>query len=328
MFRNKYNSLIQLTRHNAPLNDYTKILDETKNVDVLIHAAFDNRYRHNIIGIKNILNACKNNNIKKLIYLSTISVYDLNRPSIVDENVVYTKIKAPYCREKIKIEQIIEKYRNSNSFKNNKFEIIIIQPSIVFGYGGNWSDYAFNVCNSKGIKLPNTGDIICNAIYVKDVVSLIEKCCSEHLMSGKYLITGNQSLTWREFYNGHSNFLSEINIQNRLRILNDNTTYSYHPFYLFNMLYLIWYRTPAHFIINYLLKVLQLVTELLRDNGNSEYILDKNSNNKIFTPSGISRVMHKSNFIINIKKAGKEIKFKPQFNFTKGINDMVKEYGG
>ena len=34
-----------------------KLLDVTKGIDVLVHAAFDHSYKSNVIGIKNIFEA-------------------------------------------------------------------------------------------------------------------------------------------------------------------------------------------------------------------------------------------------------------------------------
>jgi len=64
------------------IRDYNRCLSATKNVDIVIHAAAmkhisiceynpEETIKTNILGTKNILNACKANKVKKLIIVST-----------------------------------------------------------------------------------------------------------------------------------------------------------------------------------------------------------------------------------------------------------------
>ena len=71
LFGEKFESIKSLDSKIAPLGDYEKILESTKDTDILIHTAFDHSY---ISGIKNILKACEQSGIKKLIHISTVSV--------------------------------------------------------------------------------------------------------------------------------------------------------------------------------------------------------------------------------------------------------------
>ena len=64
------------------IRDYNRCLSATKNVDIVIHAAAmkhisiceynpEETVKTNILGTKNILNACRINKVKKLIIVST-----------------------------------------------------------------------------------------------------------------------------------------------------------------------------------------------------------------------------------------------------------------
>lgn len=62
-----FESIKSLNSKSCPLDNYEKILEVTKDIDVLVHTAFDHNYKNNISGIKNILKACEQNGVKKLI---------------------------------------------------------------------------------------------------------------------------------------------------------------------------------------------------------------------------------------------------------------------
>ena len=58
------------------------------DIDLVIHAASEVRssdwktnYLTNVIGTKNIISACKNNNIKRLVYISSINTQMKNKSS-------------------------------------------------------------------------------------------------------------------------------------------------------------------------------------------------------------------------------------------------------
>ena len=85
--------------------DYNILKDVTKKCDLVIHAAaeshVDNSYQlndefinTNVLGTKNVLQACKENNVKKIVHVSTDEIYGEIFKGSFNENDtsgVYTK---------------------------------------------------------------------------------------------------------------------------------------------------------------------------------------------------------------------------------------------
>ena len=112
----------------ADIENKSKIIKIIKdnNITSIIHlAAYLNvseaeknkkkYYKNNIIGTKNLLEACKNSNVKNIIFSSSCSIYGNVRGS-VDEN------KKPnpqgyYAYTKLKGEELIKKYSKISNYK-------------------------------------------------------------------------------------------------------------------------------------------------------------------------------------------------------------------
>ena len=108
------------------------------NSDILIHAAaeshVDNSFNltnkflnTNVIGTKNVLDACKINKIKKIIHISTDEVYGQIHKSSFDENSHFNPSN-PYSSSKAAAEMIVNGYIHSY-----KLPIIIIRANNIFG---------------------------------------------------------------------------------------------------------------------------------------------------------------------------------------------------
>jgi len=66
------------------ITDSSSVLEACKNIDVVVHLAaamsgdWDWHNKVTLGGTNNIISACRSNNVKHLIYISTINVYDSN----------------------------------------------------------------------------------------------------------------------------------------------------------------------------------------------------------------------------------------------------------
>tara|TARA_B100000242_G_scaffold293842_1_gene273326 strand:+ start:1105 stop:2061 length:957 start_codon:yes stop_codon:yes gene_type:complete len=108
------------------------------NTDILIHAAaeshVDNSFnltndfiKTNVIGTKNVLDACKYNKIKKIIHISTDEIYGEIRKSSFSEKSRFNPSN-PYSSSKAAAEMIINGYIHSY-----KLPIIIVRANNIFG---------------------------------------------------------------------------------------------------------------------------------------------------------------------------------------------------
>jgi dihydroflavonol-4-reductase len=85
----------------------------------------------NINGTINIINACKINNIERLVHISSASCFNhgsIEKPG--NENAVFDgwKYKSDYMESKLKAQEIL-----INEFKSNQFPVVIINPTFMIG---------------------------------------------------------------------------------------------------------------------------------------------------------------------------------------------------
>ena len=299
-------------------NNYKSIERCLEDIDVLIHCAFDHTYKHNLIGIKNFIKAGEAQNIKRLVFLSTVSVYDPYSQGTLSEQSPYSKLRDPYTKEKILLERIIESLKPS-------FEVVILQPTIVYGLGGNWTQYVLNMCRHKLIALPKKGAGICNAVFVDDVARAMYKSIKISLTDKvtKLLITGDSKVTWDEFYSSHC-------ITQRV----DITSCSEHDFHdngIINFIFIIWFTSPlgriADLMIASIKKIRARKYKCIKDTKSAQNILIAPKIESSTSPVGITRLVHKSEFVVDSIKAEKVIGYKPNYTFKKGIFRVLKDIG-
>lgn len=321
LYRDRFDNVLQLTSGKTSigkryeLNDLNSIINQTKGVDCFIHCAFDHNYRDNIIGIRNIIEACKVNKIEKLIYLSTVSVYDPMLTGEVDESRQYSALYDPYSYEKVKIEKIIRKSELNN--------VTILQPSIVYGLGGNWTKYAFNLSRSGGVELSATNK--CNPVYVNDVAQAIYR--STQVNSNKintFLISADSPVSWQTFYEKHDQIMSRIANWNSSLVIQNTNSNKYHNSFFGNFVLNVWFNTPVGLVLNKLVAVIKKIRAKKYVNvSNKEdikQIFSEARKNIIESPVGITRLVHNCQFEIEINKAKSELHFQPEYSFDSGMS--------
>jgi nucleoside-diphosphate-sugar epimerase len=87
--------------------------------------------------------------------------------------------------------------------------LAIIQPTHVYGpHAYNGTLRPVHHMKYGKLVLPNSGEGICNTIYVDDVArALLLAATTNGALGEKFLISGPDSLTWREFYRAYETML-------------------------------------------------------------------------------------------------------------------------
>ena len=118
------------------LEDKNSLLNATKSVDIVIHCAallggslvsYNDLERVNVLGTKNLLDACLINNIKKIVHISSVAVFGIF-DGIVNEKTI-CKPFSDYDKTKYDSEKLVIDY-----FKKG-LDFVIIRPSMVYGPG-------------------------------------------------------------------------------------------------------------------------------------------------------------------------------------------------
>lgn len=161
----------------ADILDYPKLVESLNGVDIVFHLAGQPGVRYslenpestkkiNIEGTSNVLNACKENNVKKLIFASTSSVYENTQASPIDEEHK-TKPLSVYGSSKLEAETLCKGF-------SKDLDVVILRYHSVYGPRGRpdmavykWTELIFN---KKPITVFGDGNQTRDMTYVDDIV--------------------------------------------------------------------------------------------------------------------------------------------------------------
>lgn len=123
------------------LSDKNAVVAAFKQIDAVFHVAakpgiwgrFEDFFQVNVTGTEHVIFACRENNVKQLIYTSSPSViFDEGDMENVDESVPYPRnYLAPYPETKAIAEKLVKKAAK------NGLNTIIIRPHLIWGPGDN-----------------------------------------------------------------------------------------------------------------------------------------------------------------------------------------------
>ena len=196
-------SLENCTFVQGDFTNYREINNATKGVDVVIHAGalctvwgnWQDFYNTNVLGTKNVLNACLENSIKKFVFVSSSSVYSCphDRLNIKENEVDETNDLNFYIKTKIMAEKLINDYR-----KKHGISCSIIRPHGIFGIGDvSIMPRLLKVNKKIGIPLFNKGNNLIDIVCAENIAySLWLAANSEK--SGTYNITNGEITTYKE----------------------------------------------------------------------------------------------------------------------------------
>lgn len=309
--------IIKLNSKETPLGDGQAVERALVGVDAVVHAAFDHSYKDNLGGIKNIINGCIKNGVQKLIYLSSVSVYDPDFRGVLDESSPYSGINDPYSKEKRAAEKELDR------LAAGKIKTVILQPSIIFGLGGNWTKYAFHVAKASSLLLPKSGAGICNQIYVDDVARAVCLAIIGEVSYEKILIASDETVSWAEFYNRHTDILREEGYPVGGDVKDDKTDNEFHSSFAKNLALTLWFKTPFGFVFNLAISTLKNLRSKQYSNISSadamKTFLSCEPKNAPLEPLGITKKVHNCGFRIDTSKAERLLGFKAQIPFADGV---------
>ena len=202
------------------------IVNSMKNQEIVIHLAAkisvnesienpNETFDVNVNGTKNVLKACKQNNIKKLIVASSAAVYGEGDKKIKIKEEKKKNPISPYGESKMKMEEEIEKNNSSN-----EMDYIILRFFNIYGIGQT-SEYAGVITKflekiKKNQSLTITGD----GTQIRDFVSISDVICSinnaiGYNKSGIFNIASGNEITINELANLMIELCGEkLNIKN------------------------------------------------------------------------------------------------------------------
>ena len=161
----------------------------------------------NIIGFLNILENCKNNKIKHLIYASSSSIYGLNKQAPFSENHNVSHPISLYAASKRSNELMAHTYSHLYNLPTTGLRFFT-----VYGEWGrpDMAIYIFtkSILENKSININNYGNMYRDFTYISDIVSPIIKLLNQTPQKNlklKNLKTFESTAPFRLFNIGNNN---------------------------------------------------------------------------------------------------------------------------
>lgn len=133
---------------------------------------FSQYYRTNVQGAENVVAACKELLINKIIFTSSVAVYGNSKPDTDEEGVINPY--SEYGRTKFLAEEV---YRNWFSSTGGK--LVIIRPTVIFGEGNRGNVFnLFSQINSGKFLMVGKGLNKKSMAYVGNIASFLASCLS------------------------------------------------------------------------------------------------------------------------------------------------------
>ena len=207
-------------------------LNEIKNIDMnidcVIHAAalstvwgkWQDFYDSNVLGTENVIKFCLKNNVRRLIYVSSPSIYSakFDRFNIKEEDFDKNNKLNFYIKSKILAEDLI------NKIDNQKLETVIIRPRGLFGIGDTSIVPRLINANSKiGIPLFNDGKNVVDITCVENVAYSLRLAMEKEEANGNIYNITNGDPT--EFKNILDKLFTELEERANYRKMNINLMY-------------------------------------------------------------------------------------------------------
>ncbi len=157
--------------------DKQQLISSLKDVDLVVLLAAEHKdnvtpvslyYDVNVEGMKNVLMAMEQNDVKRIIFTSSVAIYGLNK-----ENPTESSPADPfnhYGKSKWQAEEVLQEWYKSHSDWN----INIIRPTVIFGEGNRGNVYnLLNQIASGKFFMVGKGNNKKSMSYVGNVVSFI-----------------------------------------------------------------------------------------------------------------------------------------------------------
>jgi nucleoside-diphosphate-sugar epimerase len=193
--------------------DVTKPGDVERAVsdcEVVIHCAYGNSGSKemqrlvNVAGTENVLAAALHAGVKRVVHLSTVAVYGTTPDGDLDETALRRYSGGVYADSKLDAENIALDYA-----RRHGLPVAVLQPTVVYGpFAPVWTVNVLRQLKTGRMILVNGGNGLCNPVYVDDVVSaILLAAVKEEAVGEVFLISGEQPVTWRDFYGRYERML-------------------------------------------------------------------------------------------------------------------------
>lgn len=210
------------------LRDTEGIIKACQGQDYVFHCGalsspwgkYQDFYDTNVLGTRNVIQGCQTHNIKRLIYVSTSSVYFdfCDRLNIPENTTLLTSVNS-YAKSKQLAEQEI------NQAHHIGLPVISIRPRGIFGVGDTAIlPRLIRASKKTGIPLINEGKACIDITYVDNVVDALLLCqnAPDTLLGRTFNITNGEPIYLIDLL---EKLFHKLNYPFKLKPISYNTAY-------------------------------------------------------------------------------------------------------
>lgn len=158
--------------------DKDTLISQLQGVDIVVLLAAEHRddvtpvslyYDVNVEGMRNTLEAMEANNVKRIIFTSSVAIYGLDKNN-PDESFPADPFNH-YGKSKWEAEQVLQKWYK----EHNDWNVNIVRPTVIFGEGnrGNVFNLLNQIANGKFMMI-GKGNNQKSMSYIRNVIAFIK----------------------------------------------------------------------------------------------------------------------------------------------------------
>jgi 2-alkyl-3-oxoalkanoate reductase len=182
-------------------------------IDNVVHAAADTSgtdegaRQVTIQGTRNILDLCAAHPVKKLVYISSCSVYgvaDYAAGQVVDENASLERFperRGTYSWAKLEAEKLVTEFMSQGK---GKASVVCLRPGTIYGCGGeNYTPLIGFSLGDKVFAVIGDGRLVLPLVYVDNLVEAILAALEQEKSRGQvYTVVDSQPIDKKRYMDG------------------------------------------------------------------------------------------------------------------------------
>lgn len=219
------------------ITDPASMQSVMQDVDIVIHSAaalggsLDEQRKINRDGTRNVMNAAADNGVKRVVHVSTISVYGYRVSGLVAEETPPAPAHDPYSITKLEAEQEVQHIGATREVPYS-----IMRPGMIYGPNSSaWTKSMFTIARRKPTIFIGDGSGTAYPIHVEDVADFAIRLATQDNALGEiFNCTPDPSPTWREYLGAYS------------RLAGHQSWLGIPPILLTPIIYLIGFFAPMH----------------------------------------------------------------------------------
>ena len=200
-----------LKQHEIPFSRgdirvHDTITEPMRGVDAVFHLVAETRrkwgpvqasYAVNVTGTENVCRAALAAGVRRIVYVSTSAVYNMNVGRPVTEEDPLKALDDPYCFTKMQADRLVQRM-----IREDHHPAVILRLGALLGPGDslNFGRLAERIRAGKGI-IVGSGNNVVPFVYISDVVqALLLALDSEQAAGQVYNISNDQPLTQKQYF--------------------------------------------------------------------------------------------------------------------------------